>query len=136
MKQKKFTRDEILSAIYEKVGTLDELAKLIGGTKQNISDKIKRQSPKFLNQLRGIGINITGALTQNYRGDSGFSQTEGDMHGNFVGEPKEINYGMSNDAINKLIQSYDNQILFLQKLIEEKDIIIKELRKRNEALKK
>jgi len=82
---------------------------------------------EFLKRLEKIGINIDGAVTQNYKGSSNSSQTEGDMHGNFVGEPKEINYGMSNDAINKLIMSYDKQILFLQKQIEEKDKKIKDL---------
>jgi len=127
MKQKKYTRDEILSAIYEKFGNLEDLAKVIGGTKQNISDKIKRQSPKFINKLREIGINIEGAITQTYKGSNSSQKEEGDMHGNFVGEPKEINYGVSTDSINNLIMSYDKQILFLQKQIEEKDKRIKDL---------
>lgn len=135
MKEKKYTREEILTAIYEKFGTLEELAKALKSNKQNISDKINRQSPKFIRQLKSAGININGAITQEYKGGS-YSQQESSMHGNFIGEPKEINYGVQTNSINKLIESYDKQILFLQNQISEKDKRIKELEELTELKQK
>ena len=82
---------------------------------------------RIMQKLSEKGFNIDGAVTQNYKGSSGSSQTEGDMHGNFVGQPNENNYGVSSETMDNLIMSYDKQILFLQKQIEEKDKRIKDL---------
>lgn len=58
MRTKNFTKDDILRAIYAKYGTLEELAVKLNTSKQNISAKLNRQSPKFLNELRSSGIII------------------------------------------------------------------------------
>lgn len=58
MSVKYFTKDDILKAIYAKYGTLEELAVKLKTSKQNISAKLNRQSPKFLNELQSVGIVI------------------------------------------------------------------------------
>ncbi len=55
--KKFFTREEIMRAIY-KAGypSLNELSEIIGGTPQNISDKINRQSPAFMAALENANV--------------------------------------------------------------------------------
>ncbi|HAV56592.1 MAG TPA: hypothetical protein DCX45_03520 [Acinetobacter junii] len=60
MSVKNFTKDDILRAIYAKYGTLEELAIKLNTSKQNISAKLKRRSPKFLSELRTAGIIVYG----------------------------------------------------------------------------
>lgn len=59
MAEKKFTREEIKSAIYEVFSNYEELGQALGGkTKENVSDLISRQSPKFMNKLKRLGITV------------------------------------------------------------------------------
>lgn len=54
----KILESDILEAIQEKFGTLAAYAEFKQTSPQNISDKIRRQSSKFMKQLKDDGINI------------------------------------------------------------------------------
>ncbi len=125
-------KKEIISRIFAKYNSQKELAEVLGIAESTLTGNLHKMTPGFKKRLSKIGINIDGAITQNYTGSSGSSQTEGDLHGNFIGEPTEINYGVKDETIIRLIQSHDKQVEFLRKIIEQKDAIITELKRQLE----
>jgi len=131
MKNKKIDKDVLLEAIYKKFVTLDALADALDTSKQNISEKVKRQSPKFLKQLKDIGIQIEVPFTQSYTvHDESFQKnTEGErMQGNFIGEPREYNYnGITSSTLERVIKPYEDLIEMLKLQLAEKEKRIREL---------
>jgi len=119
MATKKFTREEILEAIYEKFDTLEELAAKIGGTKQGISDKITRQSPKFLKLLKSVGIEIKKSDLTFYAEQKGSKNIQGDKN--------KINEYPEPYALEEKVKFYQEIIQHLKEIINQKDKRILEL---------
>lgn len=53
---KKYTREQIVEAITDKFGSIEDYASIYKTSKQNISQKALIQSPKFIKQLEKDGI--------------------------------------------------------------------------------
>jgi len=77
-------RKQILSQLKAMKLNQKKMAELLGMSESQFSQSLRLLSDNFVERLREKGINIDGAITQNYKG-SGSSQTESDMHGNFIG---------------------------------------------------
>ena len=132
MKNKKIDKDVLLEAIYKNFVTLDALADELATSKQNISEKVKRQSPKFLRQLKDLGIQIKAPTSQSYtvHDESFQKKTEGNgMNGNFIGEPKEYNNynGITSSTLERVIKPYEDLIEMLKLQLTEKERRIKQL---------
>lgn len=124
-----------------------ELSRLIGISRATLDLWLKGRKPEHLSRIaQGINqlaqslfiaddtikdINIESPTTQSYtvHDESFQKKTEGEgMHGNFIGEPKEINYnGITSATLERVIKPYENLIEMLKLQLAEKEKRIREL---------
>jgi hypothetical protein len=89
---KKFTIRELLDAIHEKYETLDSLGEVLEISKQNISGKLRRQSPKFLNQLKSVGIVLP------YKQEKNISSNESELQ-NIISKLVKENFELKEENV-------------------------------------
>lgn len=54
----KLNKEEVLKAIYKKFDSLEQCADALGISINNLSNKFRRLSPKFIAQLEAVGVEI------------------------------------------------------------------------------
>jgi hypothetical protein len=97
-------RKDLVKQILNDLGISEaKLAEMIGYQKANLNYHMKKDDidldlfSKIIAKLKEKGITISGDISQAFSGGSGSTTNEGDMTGNFIGEPKEIHYNNNYD---------------------------------------
>jgi len=117
MKKKKFYKEDIIDAIIDKFGSVDELAKHLGTSRQNIYGKIDRQSRGFMKELKESGLVI----------NEGVQIGESNMKGN----KGEINIGTNSSSLLSEVEKLKTENEMLKEIIKGKDEIIELIKKQN-----
>ncbi|MBU0475285.1 MAG: hypothetical protein KKF62_14120 [Bacteroidetes bacterium] len=117
MKNKKYYKEDIVDAIVDKFGSVDDLAKHLGTSRQNIYGKIDRQSRAFIKELITAGVNLNEGIQI---GESNIKNNRGD-----------IKIGSSNSLLVTEIENLKNEIAMLREIINGKDEIIALLKSKN-----
>ncbi len=130
-------RKEIIRKLLKDSGIKDvKMAEMLNMTAANFSYHFAKDDIDLdlFNQILQTleekkGINLGHSTTQSYTDESFQKHTEGErMHGNFVGEPREINYnGITSSTLERVIKPYEDMIEMLKLQLAEKERRIKEL---------
>ena len=97
--------------------------------KEDIDLDLFNQILKTLEEKKGIKINTPTSQSYTVHDESFHKKAEGEgMHGNFIGEPKEINYnGITSATLERVIKPYEDLIEMLKLQLGEKEKRIREL---------
>lgn len=87
---KKYTREEIIRAICEEFGSIENYAKQRKTTPQNIYQKTLYQTSKFMNQLKTDGVVIGGNILRNKSGDNIISNNDVDLMRKYISALERI----------------------------------------------
>lgn len=120
-------KHDIQAKIKDKFKNQKDAALALGISEGTLSKNLRKPTVEFIKRLKEIGVILNSDISQTFSGGAGASHPEGDMHGNFIGEPKEINYGVNSKTLDRIIESHEKTIEFLKEQIREKDLRIKEL---------
>ena len=115
MKKKKYYKEDIIEAILDKFGSIDEYAKYLGTSRQNIYGKIDRQSRNFMKSLKDSGVLVNNGLQI---GESNITDNKG-----------EVNIGTENYKLLSELEKLQAENKMLKEIIKGKDEIIGLLKK-------
>ncbi|MDA3861437.1 MAG: hypothetical protein PF445_09440 [Melioribacteraceae bacterium] len=110
MKNKKYYKEDLIDAIIDKFGSVDELAKHLGTSRQNVYGKIDRQSRAFIKELLASGIVLNEGIQI---GKSNIKNNKGD-----------ITIGSSNSLLVTEIENLKSENAMLREIVKSKDEII------------
>ena len=115
MPEKKFlyNYDDIIKAIVLHFGSVDNFAKKIKTSRENIYQKAKRQTAKFIGSLRDEGIELDHLNNNNILNSSFISRENQSIPKN----NEDINTILLNNIINQL-SDFGNRIRKIEEFIE------------------